>query len=414
MNCYFTGYGPDCTTRLGEGLANDATMSAHPSTGFIFPVLSLLIWSLACPVGGAAENAAPEAQYSNVRRPEIPWSINVVRIPRANTAYQIQSVHADQSAVGLDTLSSQASGIDPRLGKPIAAINGDFYQRGGTYGGDPRGIQITGGEIISAPSGGASFWIDASGSPHVTNVVSLFQITWPDGKTSPFDLNGDRGWTEIEVYTPALGTSTHTSGGIDLVLESQEGSPWLPLQAGKTYKARVREARPGGSRIYPGALIVSIPARSPRSRMRFERGMEITISTATEPSLRGSRTAIGGGPILVLNGKSQRVSASYDDAYESSSMTERHPRSAVGWNDDFYFLVQVDGRQRSFSVGMTLKELAAYMVSLGCREAMTLDGGGSATLWYEGFVRNRPCDGHERMIANSLVVIKKPAAPDKR
>jgi hypothetical protein len=34
-------------------------------------------------------------------------------------------------------------------------------------------------------------------------------------------------------------------------------------------------------------------------------------------------------------------------------------------------------------------------------------GGGSATLWFDGEVRNRPCDGHERPIANSVAVIRK-------
>jgi exopolysaccharide biosynthesis protein len=38
---------------------------------------------------------------------------------------------------------------------------------------------------------------------------------------------------------------------------------------------------------------------------------------------------------------------------------------------------------------------------------MNLDGGGSATLWYNGQVRNRPCDGHERLIANALVAVQK-------
>jgi exopolysaccharide biosynthesis protein len=57
---------------------------------------------------------------------------------------------------------------------------------------------------------------------------------------------------------------------------------------------------------------------------------------------------------------------------------------------------------------MTLDELAAYLVGLGCREAMNFDGGGSATLWYEGKVRNRPCDGYERRVANALFVLRKP------
>jgi hypothetical protein len=77
-------------------------------------------------------------------------------------------------------------------------------------------------------------------------------------------------------------------------------------------------------------------------------------------------------------------------------MLERHPRSAIGWNGQYYFLVEVDGRKPDLSVGMTLAELAAYLAKLGCEEAMNLDGGGSATLWFAGAVRNRPCDGYER------------------
>ena len=88
-------------------------------------------------------------------------------------------------------------------------------------------------------------------------------------------------------------------------------------------------------------------------------------------------------------------------------MLERHPRTAIGWNAGNYFLVEVDGRQENLSVGMTLDELADYMARLGCEEAMNLDGGGSATLWFDGKVRNSPCDGKERPVANSLVFTRK-------
>jgi exopolysaccharide biosynthesis protein len=39
---------------------------------------------------------------------------------------------------------------------------------------------------------------------------------------------------------------------------------------------------------------------------------------------------------------------------------------------------------------------------------MNFDGGGSATLWYHGEVRNSPCDRAEREIANCLVIVSKP------
>jgi exopolysaccharide biosynthesis protein len=56
---------------------------------------------------------------------------------------------------------------------------------------------------------------------------------------------------------------------------------------------------------------------------------------------------------------------------------------------------------------MTLDELAAFLLKLGCEEALNFDGGGSATLWYDGEVRNSPCDRMERDIANCLVISRK-------
>jgi exopolysaccharide biosynthesis protein len=69
--------------------------------------------------------------------------------------------------------------------------------------------------------------------------------------------------------------------------------------------------------------------------------------------------------------------------------------------------VEVDGRQRGLSVGMTIDELSRFLISLGCQEAMNFDGGGSATLWFDGEVRNNPCERSEREIANCLVVAKR-------
>ena len=69
-------------------------------------------------------------------------------------------------------------------------------------------------------------------------------------------------------------------------------------------------------------------------------------------------------------------------------------------------MVEVDGRQKGLSAGMTLDELSNFLVKLGCQDAINLDGGGSATLWYAGSVRNSPCDRAERDIANGLVVVK--------
>ena len=134
-------------------------------------------------------------------------------------------------------------------------------------------------------------------------------------------------------------------------------------------------------------------------------GTILKLSMATTPELKGVRTAIGGGPHLVHEGAPQ---LSYDHRSH-----ERHPRAAIGWNTKHFFFVAVDGRQPGLSMGMTLAELAGYMVKLGCDEAMNLDGGGSVEMWLEGRIVNSPCFRYERSTANALVLVQKETPQDK-
>lgn len=354
-------------------------------------------------------SALPGLTYTNTRIAGVPLSIHVVQLDRADTQYQIQSIHAQGVAVGLDTLSDQLGLVNPALGTAVAAINADFYQREKAYAGAPRGLQIMDGELLSGPSGGASFWIDAMGEPHAENVESRFQITWPDGTATEFGLNGERRADGVELYTQAIGPSTHTTGGRELILARSEGGPWLPLRIGRTYTARVQEIREAGDTPLASNILV-VSFGPPGLRQRFPQiqvGDVLRISTASQPALHGIKAAISGGPVLVRNGKRERLKVPNSQSYQVTTMLEQHPRAAIGWNGRFLFLVEVDGRQRHLSVGMTLDEFAKWLIKLGCEEAMNFDGGGSATLWFDGQVRNSPCDRMEREIANCLVIVRK-------
>ena len=59
-----------------------------------------------------------------------------------------------------------------------------------------------------------------------------------------------------------------------------------------------------------------------------------------------------------------------------------HPRTAIGANKNgtLIWLVVVDGRQKGYSEGMNLFELASLMVDLGCWNATNMDGGGSSIM----------------------------------
>jgi hypothetical protein len=363
-------------------------------------------------VGRAAE--IPGVTYTNVVIPTAPWSIHVVRIDRSNSALEIQSRHAGGGALGMSTLRDQVASAS---GPAVAAINGGFYRRESAYAGAARGLQIVSGEVISAPTGNAGLWIDVGGTPHLIpqgGITSQFQITWPNGKAFPFGLNAER-TNDVVLYTPAIGAATHTTNGMELILERAPGSRWLPLRMGQHYSARIREVRTDGNTpLAADLMVLSLSPAAAKSLGELNTNAVLQISTASTPSLSVARNALSGGPVLVRGGKRQKIRAAVDDAYEFSSMLEQHPRTAIGWNAQAYFLVVVDGRQRDVSVGMTLDELSEFLAQLGCEEALNLDGGGSSTLWFDGEVRNSPCDGYERTLANSLVVVRKGAKPAER
>ncbi len=350
----------------------------------------------------------PGVAYSNYVIRSAPWSIHVARVSRAARDLEFHSVHARGKAIGLSRLTDMIESIPPDQGRPLLGLNGDFYQRERSYAGDPRGVQIIDGDLISSPAG-ASFWVDTNARPHLANIRAQFQIQWPNGRKSSFGINEERTAGGLVLYTPDIGTSTRTTGGREFILARAAEGPWLPLQPGQTYRARVTEVREGGNSIVPPDKMVLSAGRSAAEiPPTVAVGTELSLLTSTAPSLEGVRTAIGGGPILLSSGQKEKFSgpgSANSETYQFKSMLERHPRSAIGWNQSAFFFVEVDGRQE-ISVGMTLPELADFLLRLGCSDAMNLDGGGSATFWYDGKVRNSPCDRRERDIANALILVR--------
>jgi hypothetical protein len=324
-----------------------------------------------------------------------PWAIQVLRIERGRKDLQLTPTLGQGSRIGLNTLTAQIRLVPRELGEPLAAINGDFYDtEDEPFPGDPRGLFITRGELVSGPASRDCFWIDGTGLSHIGTVQSEFLLTWPDGETTPFGLNEASSESGVILYTPAAGAYAERRKGTRLILERAGDGPWLPLRAGQSYSAKV-----AGASSEPASKLILVVGPQFRARVRqLQAGGTLQISTRTTPDLSGVKTAIGGGPALVRGGKAlpARVMKS----------NERHPRSALGWNAQYYFLVVVDGRQPDFSDGMTLTELARYLVRLGCEEAMNLDGGGSTELWLRGRILNRPCYGHERRTATGLAVVR--------
>lgn len=351
-----------------------------------------------------AQAGRPDRGYAYVHDtvPAVPWSIHIFRVSRSRRDLAFTTTLGKGDRLGMGTVSEQMRRFPAELGTPLAAVNGDFYVSEPEPLGDPRDLQIRDGELVSAPTGHAVLWLDASGAPCTTNVVSGFRVAWPDGSSTPFGLNELREPGAAVLYSAAAGNKAWCQDGTDLILERHGTNAWLPLRVGAEFTARVRETRAGGGApVPPDTLVLSLGPKLGDALKQAVPGTVVRLITETTPDLSGVTTAIGGGPTLVRNGRPM----------EWSGFLLRHPRTAVGWNDDHIFLVEVDGRQADLSVGMTFPELAEYLVKLGCREAINLDGGGSATLWALGQIVNSPSEGQERAGANSLVVyLRRPQA----
>jgi hypothetical protein len=367
-------------------------------------------------VRGASDAPGGESgsglSYTNVKVASEPWSIHVLKIDRSRKDLIFFSAHARDRVLGVSLLADQARAVPREIGRALAGVNGDFYVRERPpYSGDPRGLQIVNGELISGPDT-VSVWFDAEGNPHLDEVKGDFNVTWPDGRKAPFGLNQQRRSNLAVLYTPTYGASTLAIGGCEVVLEKDGNGPWLPLQASQTYRARVREVQANGNtRLAADAMVLSLGPQVLPSLPEIAPGAVLEISTATTPDLKGAKAAIGGGPALIRNGKAaftlKTPPPGTSGDWSQRSKYERHPRSAVGWSPTHVYLVIVDGRQPRLSVGMKLAELAEYMAGLGCTEAMNLDGGKSAQMWMNGQIMNSPCQG-EDTVANSLLVVRKP------
>jgi hypothetical protein len=211
--------------------------------------------------------------------------------------------------------------------------------------------------------------------------------------------SADRDGCPLVIYTPRYGAATPAIEGVsEAVVEADEEG----LRTGKPLRGKVRETAKKGGTAIPGKGFVVSAAGSARAAVETLAPGRVLSVSAEIPEARGQvlQEAVGGGPRMLRGGK---VSVEGD----SSLAAAKHPRTAAGWDAQGRLaLVVVDGRQAGWSAGITLNELAALMLEMGCREAVNLDGGGSSTMWVKGEIKNKPSDKRERPVANALVVVE--------
>jgi exopolysaccharide biosynthesis protein len=102
-------------------------------------------------------------------------------------------------------------------------------------------------------------------------------------------------------------------------------------------------------------------------------------------------TAIGGGPVLVQQGKLM-ITNEAERKFRGKAIKDKHPRTAMGYTKDGRMVIMaIEGRNENAS-GATLLQVAELFLQLGCVEALNLDGGGSSCLLVNGKETIKPSD----------------------
>nr|WP_249124669.1 phosphodiester glycosidase family protein [Saccharopolyspora erythraea] len=273
----------------------------------------------------------------------------------------------------------------------VAGVNGDFFDIDAT--GAPLGVGLSGGELLNAPGGGHNH-VAAVGD-RLGGLAQVFLeagFTRADGaKHRISDLNAPKvSPNGIALYTSFWGAASRATAvaGAARVTEAEVANGVVT----RISDMPAEGPAPGGT-----VRLLGIDAGADVLRT-LRQGERVEVHYAPRSDGELPKAAVGGNKVLLRDGVVQQV----DD-------TALHPRTAAGFSADGkrMWLVTIDGRQAD-SRGMTERELAEHLRSLGADDALNLDGGGSSTLLAreEGgpaaVVHNAPSDGHERPVPNGI------------
>jgi hypothetical protein len=328
--------------------------------------------------------------------------IHVLTAPRPgdqNGLYQLAPVLAKGTVLGGKQRVTQME-KDVSNQATVAGINGDLFS---ATDGHPAGVFMQGGLLQHPPlSTRSSIGVDSAGALHVDRVK--FFGTWRGtGQRRPLSgLNDVPKGGQVMLFTPAFGARTPlVPGAAEIVLQ-----PFPAAAPNTDLVATVTATAVGGGTAIPtdGAVIMAAGA-SIAATLQAEApvGTPLTTRLILQPAWTGVVSALGGGPVLVRNGKP--IFRSLED-FTNDQISQRDPRAGVGQlADGRIILVAVDGNQPGYSVGLTSFELAQTLARLGAVTASGVDSGGSVTVAFDGQLLNRPSDaGGERLVKEALLI----------
>lgn len=354
------------------------------------------------------ESVAPGVEYGDYQLvTEVgPLAIHVIAVEPHRGDVRVGSVLADNSLVSRgETVGSMAKRTNA-----VAGINGDYFDIGNTN--RPENIVVRGGTLLHMPYKRYALAITRDGMPHIAEFTFSGQIEIDqrmmalDGVDELPPPNGG-----LSLLTPEYGRVSPQDNVTLVALQPLDGTP--PLA-----RYRVAGTADNLAPQPPGYYLAIGPSDYGVVDVPDADAILNTSGDLAPIGLDSIVAALGGGPLILHDG------AWFDDADgpNGREFAKRIPCSGAAIAPDGrLFLIEVDGRQPSVSVGLKRPEFAALMRALGATEGLALDGGGSSTIVVrrlgdaQADVANAPSDGKERPVGDGLFVYSTaPAGPPVR
>ncbi|QQY79164.1 uncharacterized protein DUF2233 [Keratinibaculum paraultunense] len=383
-------------------------MNKHFKKSIVFLLLLCTIISLATPSITADAAKMPyvihetvESQYlgSGIKYENIKkftskgwWNINVVRVDLTDEYAEVKGLMNDKGLSNTTTVSNMVN-----QKKAVAGVNGDFFNFSPMP--HPMGTFIEDGEVISSPIELAyalpTFYIDKD---------KKADITFFDRRMSLTNVNTGKN-VLINLINKAA----------DMKMVTLLNKHWGYKSFGNRYNKDtvelvviddiIKEIRIGQPPIdipKDGYIITVSGDRKEPLLENFNVGDEVKLDIKTTPNLENIKFAIGGGSIILKDGKITN---------SNINIKGDHPRTGIGITEDGkeLLIATIDGRHTLFK-GVSQEIFAQILKDLGAYNAINLDGGGSTTMAVKPIdeqvakVVNKPSDGAERRVPNGVGV----------
>ncbi len=301
-------------------------------------------------------------------------------------------------AGGTNTLNNHFTKASEFGFDPVGAINGDFFSLSNGYLND---YLVTNGEVIVGDTGlhadDGMTCIMPDGSFTTVAASRLKFVTYFNGAEIPGGIgyvnrrpnrNKADGWTDAIYYFDAYAASDKCPlPGVAVLCEKLDGTI---LSIGGTLNAKVlsveERENANGIELEKNQFLLYVRGTSPNAKYLSSLKADDPVVIATIETVAESAETVSRATSILANIGyivKDGVNIAESDAFNSTDPhgnTYHAQWSVFGTKDDgtwVFFSSEGD----SGSKGLTLPEVADYMMDLGCTNVIRLDGGGSTSMY---------------------------------